>query len=96
MLVIGNEEHFKKVKKWAEENGHKEKFDKWMKWAREYGCRKSDDSIDESLCRVTLYYDFAPNSFGFNIEFLKDGGYRFFMNGGLIWHKGSQDWSAHT
>lgn len=48
--------------------------------------------------RVRVTCDFAPHSFYFVIDTeRKDkSGWDFAMNGGLIWHENSNEWSIHT
>lgn len=55
----------------------------------------------QSETRCRLYSDFAPHSLGFVME-RKDGdGWRYWFNGGLIYHgshddRGKGGWSVHT
>jgi len=84
MLVIPDsmKDYVQEVEEWARENRILEKFNEAMMRAHLYGC----SWVDPEKARVTLYArDFTPKSFLYSIEFRKkDGGYRPFINGGLI------------
>jgi len=85
MLVISEEakDHFEEVRVWAVKNGLAGRFDEGLCRLHLYGC----DWLDQERCRVTLYKDFAPQSFQFSIEFRQaDGSYRQSLNGGFIFH----------
>lgn len=90
-------EHFRKVRKWAFENGKKDRFEHWMNYLRWFGCGTMPRQ-DESKHRVRLFRDFAPNSFSLMFERKgKDGEWaEAYMCGGLIYHDSSGDWSVHT
>ncbi len=87
MLVIFHEsqEYFDSVRKWAEEHGLLDKFEKAIDYCRNYGCHP--DAEDPERCRVTLWKDWAPQSFEFRIEGRSSptAPYKFWMNGGLIY-----------
>ena len=93
MLKIINKEHYNKVTAEARARGIYSKLKIQLEYLRNYGC--SDEKPDNAV--VELGYDFA--SMSFSVVFLfkqKDGGYKFFMNGGLVFHEHDQDWSVHT
>ncbi len=49
-----------------------------------------DNYAEHSTTRCQLHRDFAPYSLSFVMEILKDGEYKYWFNGGLIFH-GSHD-----
>lgn len=46
--------------------------------------------------RTLVYEDFAPQSFGFSVQVKVGDSWKFAMNGGVIFHAASQEWSVHT
>jgi hypothetical protein len=96
MLRIIDREHYDKVRSFAEQHGCLESFQNRVGYLTTYGCH-TDDGTDMSRARVNLGWDFAPNSFGFAIEFRQeDGTYKHFMSGGMIFHEADKAWSIHT
>lgn len=93
MLKIINQEHYDKVVTLAKEKGLMAKLKTQLDYLAGYGC--SDE--DPEKCITEIGYDFAEMSFSVAFMFKqKDGSYKFFMNGGLIFHEYCQDWSVHT
>jgi len=82
MLHIENQEHFDKVKAFAEETGRVEQLQSKLDYLDTYA-----DHEKEGLTKCVLGYDFAPYSFGF-LMMKKDtsGEYQPWFNGGLIFH----------
>jgi len=62
----------------AEKMGLRKQLEKQFDWLDIYGGKKDD-------VRCTLYKDFAPHSFSFNIEIKRGGEFKFLYNGGLIY-----------
>ncbi len=111
MLVIDNQEHFDKVKAFAELVGAFDNFKKQLDYLAGYACH---DSPKDTKCH--LGYDFAPNSFRFTMmKRTNDGEYNYWFNGGLIYSgpgipldgsgpaytvslspKKGHNWSVHT
>lgn len=92
MLVIQNFEHTKKQIRKAKENGTMEGeqgLRAQLEYLKGYGCHKSDNEV-----KVEIGYDWS----GFSIGWFRKvkGEYVFFMNGGLIYHSYSKQWSVHT
>ena len=83
MLVISEHviDRYVEAQQWAIENGLHKEFSEAMSQLRNYGCSEEDPT----RCRVILGYDWAPHSFSFVIEGKKDGEYRHWFNGGLIY-----------
>jgi len=89
-LEIRCKEHFEAVEKFARDNGRLTQLYQALSdlaWG--------DKSDDELTCwgkhckvRVTLYHDFAPQSFGFDKAVLYNGEkeWKHQYNGGLIFH----------
>ena len=93
MLLIDNQSHFDKVKAFAETNSLTDAFNDRLDYLRNYGC--SEEKPDRG--RVRLGYDFAPNSFGIEIEFKQaDGSYAHFMTGAMVFDPGTSTWGVHT
>lgn len=86
MLHIENQEHYDKVVDFAKSTGRMENLQKQLDYLNTYA-----DHENEGLTRCILSYDFAPYSFSFLMTRKnKDGEYRPWFNGGLIFH-GSHD-----
>ncbi len=97
MLIIpeNTKEHFRMVQKWAYENKLEEEFQNAIARLHLYGC----DWTNQDNCKVTLYSDFAPNSFAYTIDFRDKNNpetYNHFLSGGLIYHKSDRNWSMHS
>ncbi len=89
MLKIECQEHFDAVKKFAEVKGKLDQFQNKLDFLSTYG--------QSEKIRVRLMKDFAEHSFYFHIERLDEfSDWVFWMNGGLIYHQSSGDWSVHT
>lgn len=97
MLIISNEEHYKKEIDEAKKNGSWERrgdqahtsLRSNLEYLHLYGGIE-----DPALFRVTLGWDHS----GFSIIWHRRAGdhYRFFMNGGLIYHQKTGEWSVNT
>lgn len=103
MLIVKCEEYLAEVKKWAEENGCMDALQNKLDYLDAYGDPEKKHH-HQPYAQTHLYKDFAPNSFGFSIDFWSDKAneYRHFMSGGLIYFpperscKGEHEWSVHT
>lgn len=104
MLEIHNKEYAADVLAEATRKGLLPKLLKQLNYLMCYGQKHtfsegvvSNDGSDDDGTRVTIGHDFAPLSFSIMWERRDTGGdWQFWMNGGLIFHEGSQDWSCHT
>ena len=86
MLDIQNQDHFDKVKKFAEETGRMSQLQEKLDYLDTYA-----DHEREGLTKCVLGYDWAPYSFSFlMMRKDKDGEFQPWFNGGLIFH-GSHD-----
>ena len=82
-----SEPYLTEVRAQADKLGLREKLEVQLKRLENYA--NHPDKPDANRC--VLYKDWAPLSFGFNIEAKQpDGTYKFWFNGGLIFH-GSHD-----
>jgi len=87
MLKIENQEHFDKVKAFAESTGRMTQLQSKLDYLDTYG--------DNTQC--VLGYDFAPHSFSFlMMKRDKQGEYQPWFNGGLIFHSTADCWNVHT
>lgn len=95
MLVIENQEHYDKVLAFAKKVGLEDDLQQRLDYLTHYACQD-----DPEHTRCLLYWDFAPYSFAFTMEVKRDGEYKRWFNGGLIFHgqhdKGGADGSAPT
>lgn len=90
MLKITNKEHYDKTWAEAESNGSLDDLIEQLEYLHVYGGIK-----DPEKYRVSLGYDWA----GFGVVWEMRNGddeYKFFMNGGLIYHESDGRWSVHT
>jgi hypothetical protein len=79
-------EYFLEVMEKAKELGLHEELEKQLKYLGQYACHDGD----YAQTRCYLHKDFAPLSFTFNMEKIeKDGEYKYWFNGGLIFYGGS-------
>lgn len=82
MLSIQNQEHFAKVKAFAESVGAQAELQKQLDYLATYACHD-----DPERTRCHLMADFAPHSFTFTMEKRSSDGaeYTYWFNGGLIY-----------
>ena len=86
MLQIENQEHFDKVKAFAEKTGRWDQLKGKLDYLNTYA-----DHESEGLTKCVLGYDWAPYSFSFlMMKKDKSGEFQPWFNGGLIFH-GSHD-----
>lgn len=86
MLDIQNQEHFDKVKAFAESTGRWEQLKEKLDYLDTYA-----DHEREGLTKCVLGYDWAPYSFRFCMMTKDEAGeFKYWFNGGLIFH-GSHD-----
>jgi len=82
MIHIDNQEHFNKVKQFAEETGRWDQLKEKLDYLDTYA-----DHEKQGLTKCVLGSDFAPYSFAFlMMRKDADGEYRPWFNGGLIFH----------
>jgi len=88
-IEVRNEDHFRKVKEFARNNGLLEQLEDRLQFLADY----SPDW--ETKC--VLAPDFAPYSFYFNMmrRDTPESEWQFWFGGGLIFFQGS-GWSIHT
>jgi hypothetical protein len=92
-LEIRNEEHFEKVRTFAEENGIGDKLREVLDYLDGYANSDARDHGEPDVTICKLYKDFAPQSFSFVME---KGG-RVWFNGGAIFYGASDPrWGVHT
>lgn len=94
MIEIQNQEHFDKIKKFAEETGQMSELQKQLDYLDTYA-----ENGERGSTRCLLGYDFAKHSFSFVMqkrEFDKE--YRDWFHGGLVYHGDGifGSWSVHT
>lgn len=88
MLEITNQQHYERVRAFAEKKGLLEQFEEQVAYLRKYA-----DPEEKGLMKVLLGYDFAPASFSLVWQRRTEKGeYEFFMNGALIYHADQQGW----
>ncbi|KKN46438.1 hypothetical protein LCGC14_0672780 [marine sediment metagenome] len=90
MLKIECQEHLDAVRKFAEEEGKLDQLQNKLDYLSTYG--------QSEKIRVRLMKDFAEHSFYFHIERYgtSTDEWLLWMNGGLIYHQSSGEWSVHT
>jgi hypothetical protein len=83
MLHIQCQEHFNKVKAFAEQVGAMDRLQRQLDYLGKYACHNGDDH----KTRCDLWVDSAPYSFTFTMmrRNEKTGGYENWFNGGLIY-----------
>lgn len=82
MLHIDNQEHFDKVKAFAEETGQLEQLQENLDYLDTYA-----EHGDRGATRCFIGYDLAPYSFAFSMQKRgSDGEYKHWFSGGLIYH----------
>jgi hypothetical protein len=86
-LIIENQEHFDKVRAFAERTGKLDKLQARLDYLDKYN--------DPATVRCKLFRDFAPASFEFVMEKLdKTGAWAYWFNGGLIYHGSQEGWGS--
>lgn len=82
MLNVVDKEYFDKVMDFAIKAGKEKSLQEGLNFLGTYACHE-----DKEKTRCDLYKDFAPASFYF-VMFIKgkDGEYKRYFNGGLIFH----------
>lgn len=76
MIKIENQEHFDKIKAFAESVGALDELQAQLDYLASYG-------VGDTCC--DLHYDFAPHSFAFTMYKRVNGEYKRWFNGGLIY-----------
>ena len=72
-----------RARAFAQEQGLSDQLEQQLAYLSSYACE--EDDRDRTRCK--LFMDFAPYSFAFQLELRqKDGSYKGWMNGGLIYH----------
>ena len=90
MLDIQNQEHFDKVKAFAEATGCMEQLQDRLNYLDAYGNHER-----QGMTKCVISYDFAPHSFSLLMMRRDENGeYQRWWNGGLIFH--TDHWSVHT
>jgi hypothetical protein len=92
MLVIKNEEHFKEVVDFACKTGRAEQLFEKLLYLHHYA-----DHDAKGTCKVHLYKDFAPASFGVMWEFVE--GWQAAlgnMHGAMVFHGAHDGWGSGT
>jgi len=87
MLIIRDKEYLEKVKEYAKRNDILKRLEDKLKYLENY----SDHEI-----RCTLFKTFEKYSFEFNMEMKKDGVWKPWFNGGLIFWPGDKNWTINT
>jgi len=81
MIEIQNQEHFDKIKAFAESTGRMKQLQEKLDYLGTYA-----DHERKGLTKCVLGYDFAPYSFSFLMMKKDDNGeYQRWFNGGLIY-----------
>jgi hypothetical protein len=92
MIEIVDQEYFDEVKQFAETTGRGEQLQKKLNYLDTYA-----ENGDRGATRCILGKDFAPHSFAFLIQKRDDSGeYKYWFNGGLIFHSDHNRWGVHT
>jgi len=79
MLNVTDKDYFDGVMQFAQVTGQVDSLKEQLDWLDSYN--------DKNKTRCNLYKDFAPYSFYFVMEVKdKDGNYKTWFNGGLIYH----------
>jgi len=87
MLIIHDTVHSEKVRAFAQENDITDKLQLRLDYLAKYSDRHT---------RCHLYPDSSPNSWEFTMEVQEDGEWRYWFNGGLIYHEAEKGWGVHT
>ena len=92
MLHIDNQEHYDRVKTFAQETGCWDQLKAELEYLDTYA-----DPEKQGVTKCVLGYDFAPHSFGFCM-LRKDanGEVQPWFSGGLIYHADDNRWRVHT
>lgn len=107
MLDVRCDEHLALVKAEASKLGIRKNLEDNLRYLETYACQVEDDGppalcsyhptrLELTRAKCVLMSDRSPLSFYFELFIRKDGEYRFWMNGGLIFHQDSKEWSVHT
>lgn len=107
MLDVRCDEHLEKVRAEAFNMGIRKNLEDNLHYLETYACQVEDDGppplcgyyptrLDLTRAKCVLMSDRARLSFYFELYIRKDGEYKFWMNGGLIFHSTSNEWSVHT
>jgi len=92
MLEIRCQERFDAVSKFAKENNCHEAFQETLNYLSNYYNR--DVAGDQTIC--TLFPDFAPQSFTFEMCKLVNGNRVSRFGGGMIYWDDEKKWTVHT
>lgn len=107
MLDVRCGEYLTQVRAEAFKLGIRKNLEDNLRYLETYACQVEDDGppapwsyhptrLELNRAKCVLMSDHAPLSFYFELYIRKDGEYKFWMNGGLIFHKSSNEWSVHT
>lgn len=103
MMIVRNLDHYKSEVAKAKENGtwedsvnpdngkRRHGLKGMLRYLSEYGGLE-----DPTKFQVELYPDSSGLGVVWNMKSGTAGEYKFFMNGGLIFHEAMKDWSVHT
>lgn len=84
-------EKLARSRQWAEENGSKKSLEEMLSYLAGYG----GERMDVRLRGGGLISDDRDLGY-FDVYFLLKATGAVFMNGGLVYHKATNDWSVHT
>lgn len=104
MIEVTNPDYFAGVLAEAAKRGLLHKLLQQLQYLNCYGNKNnrfneevSNDGRECDTTRVELGYDFAEMSFSILWKRMsKSGEWEAWMNGGLIFHEASENWSCHT
>lgn len=72
-----------RARAFAKEHGLSDQLEQQLQYLDTY----AEEENDRGRTRCKLFMDFAPYSFGFQLEMRqKDGSYKGWFNGGLVYH----------
>ena len=87
MLEVCCPERLEKARAFAKALGVEDNLQSRLDYLAAYACQDQDGHIDPKLTKCCLGADFAPHSFYFKMHrLLPDGTYKFWFDGGLIYH----------
>ena len=87
MLEISCPERLEEARAFARALSVEDNLQSRLDYLAAYACQGQDGRIDPKLTKCCLGADFAPHSFYFKMHRLQpDGTYKFWFDGGLIYH----------